>query len=74
VLILRRPGSPPGLGTTDLIQARAEPSHPDASPATTAAVIQTLRMLARRVSQLVAESRDLHQQMGLKGARGRSRR
>jgi transposase len=48
-----------GLGPATLIRRCAELPDPDAGPATTAAVIHTLRLLARRIGQLTTEARDL---------------
>lgn len=56
-----------GLGRAALIRRCAELPDPDTDadtgPATTAAVIHTLRLLARRITQLTAEARDLQNRM-----------
>jgi transposase len=52
-----------GLGRATLIRRCAELPDPDAGPATTLAVVHTLRLLARRIGQLTSEARDLHQRM-----------
>ncbi len=52
-----------GLGRATLIRRCAQLPDPDAGQDTTAAVIHTLRSLARRVGQLSAEARDLQDRM-----------
>jgi transposase len=52
-----------GLGQATLIRRCAQLPDPDAGQETTAAVIHTLRLLARRVAQLSAEARDLQRRM-----------
>lgn len=52
-----------GLGRATLIRRCAELPDPDTGPDTTAAVIHTLRLLARRIDQLTSEARDLHHRM-----------
>ena len=52
-----------GRGPATLIRACAELPDPEAGPATTAAVIHTLRLLAHRIGQLTTEARDLQQRM-----------
>ena len=54
-----------GLGRATLIRACAQLPEPDRDAGSDAAsaVVHTLRLLARRIDQLTAEARDLHQRM-----------